>query len=81
MDIIMSLQTVIGAGVFKTKCLKLLDRVSETRQPLIITKHGKAVAKLVPMPPTVELFGALAGSVLYEDDIISPIENEWKAMR
>jgi prevent-host-death family protein len=71
----------IGAGDFKAKCLKLLDTVAETRQPLIITKHGKAVAKLVPMPQETDLFGTLAGSVLREGDIISPLENEWEADR
>ncbi|MEW9809066.1 MAG: type II toxin-antitoxin system Phd/YefM family antitoxin [Candidatus Symbiodolus clandestinus] len=75
----MSLQTTIGAGDFKTKCLKLLDEVADTRQPLIITKHGKAVAKLVPMPHHIELYGALAGSVLREEDIVSSLSNEWEA--
>ena len=73
------MQTSIGAGEFKAKCLKLLDDVASTREPLIITKHGKAIAKLVPIPPTNELFGAMAGSVLKEDDIISPLDNEWNA--
>lgn len=74
-------QTTIGAGDFKAKCLKLLDTVAETRQPLTITKHGKAVARLVPIPLETDLFGALAGSVLGETDIISPLENEWEAAR
>ena len=69
----------IGAGDFKAKCLKLLDEVAETRQPLVITKHGKPVAKLIPMPPKKDLFGLMAGSVLYEGDIISPIDVEWDA--
>lgn len=75
------MQTIIGAGDFKAKCLKLLDDVASTRQPLVITKHGKAVAKLVPMPAATELFGALAGSVHQEGDIVSPLENEWEACR
>jgi antitoxin (DNA-binding transcriptional repressor) of toxin-antitoxin stability system len=45
----------------------------------VITKHGKAVAKLVPIPPEQDLFGALTGSVLAEDDLISPVANEWEA--
>ncbi len=73
------MQTSIGAGDFKAKCLKLLDEVARTREPLIITKHGKAVAKLMPMPPPAELFGALAGSVRQEADIVSPLDNEWEA--
>jgi prevent-host-death family protein len=73
------MQSTIAAGEFKSKCLKLLDQVAEGRQTLVITKHGRAVAQLVPMPPEVELFGAMRGSVLYAGDIISPLENEWEA--
>lgn len=75
------MQTSIGAGDFKAKCLKLLDEVALTREPLIITKHGRPVAKLVPMPPETELFGAMAGSVRHEGDIVSPLSNEWDACR
>lgn len=73
------MQPTIGAGDFKAKCLKLLDDVAQSGEPLIITKHGKAVAKLVPMPPSKPLFGALANSIVYEGDIISPLENDWSA--
>ncbi len=69
----------IGAGEFKVKCLQMLDEVAETREPLVITKFGKPVATLVPMPPAVKLRGALKGNVLYEGDIVSPLENEWEA--
>jgi len=75
------MHTSIGAGDFKAKCLKLLDDVARTREPLIITKHGKAVAKLMPMPPPSELFGALAGSVRQEGDFVSPLDNDWEAVR
>lgn len=73
------MDATIGAGDFKAKCLKLLDDVAKTREPLVITKHGKAVARLVPMPPETELFGALAGSIQQEGDIVSPLANEWDA--
>ena len=73
------MQATIAAGEFKAKCLKLLDEVAEKRETLIITKHGRPVAQIVPMPPEVDPFGYLRGSVLYEGDIISPLENEWEA--
>jgi prevent-host-death family protein len=73
--------TSIGAGEFKAKCLQLLDEIAETREPLVITKFGKPVAKVVPMPPQVKLRGALRGSVLFEGDIISPLDNEWEAAK
>lgn len=75
------MQAIIGAGDFKAKCLKLLDEVARTREPLVVTKHGKAVAKLVPIPPETGLFGALAGSVRQEGDIVSPLENDWEVCR
>jgi len=71
----------IPAGEFKAKCLKLMDKVAKDRQPLTITKHGKPVAQLVPAPAEESLFGSMKGSVLYMDDIISPIDVEWEAMK
>lgn len=75
------METTIGAGDFKAKCLQLLDAVAVQREPLIITKRGKPVAKLVPVPPQAALFGALAGSVVSESDIVSPIDDAWGADR
>lgn len=71
----------IGAGEFKTGCLKLLDEVAHSRRTLVITKHGKPVAQLVPMPVDAPLFGALAGSVLREGDLIAPVDVDWHADR
>jgi prevent-host-death family protein len=73
--------TTIAAGEFKSTCLKLLDAVSTQREPLIITKRGKPVAQLLPILPTpaLPLFGALRGSVLEEENIVSPLKNHWDA--
>ena len=38
----------IQAGKFKAQCLALLDEVAQTHEQLVITKHGKPVAKLLP---------------------------------
>ena len=76
-----SMEATIGAGDFKAKCLKLLDDVAAHREPLVITKRGKPIARLVPVPPDTQLFGALAGSVLDESDIVAPIKAEWDAGR
>ncbi len=69
----------IGAGEFKAKCLQLLDDVALQRGTLIITKHGKPVAKLVPVEPEQQLFGSMKGSVISATDIISTIDIEWEA--
>jgi len=73
--------TMIAAGEFKAKCLKLLDQVAETHEPLIITKHGKPVAQLVHIRDEVDFVGSMRGSVLYMGDVISPIDVEWEAMK
>ena len=72
----------IKASEFKAKCLKIMDEVAATREPVTITKHGVPVAQLVPVnraPKT--LFGALKGSMTITGDIISPIDVEWEAMK
>lgn len=71
----------IAAGEFKAKCLKLLDEVAEKRETLIITKHGKPVAQLAPIPAQESIVGSMKGSVLWMGDIISPIDVEWDAMK
>lgn len=70
----------IPAGEFKAKCLKIMDEVQASNQPIVITKHGKAVAKLVPIENTVaESFGCMQGMISINDDIVKPIDVEWNA--
>ena len=69
----------IGAGEFKAKCLHLLDVVAQRQAEFVITKRGHPVARLVPMPPDKALFGAMAGSVVRQDDLVSPIDEPWEA--
>jgi len=72
----------IPAGEFKAKCLKLLDKVAEDRQPMIITKRGKPVAELVPIRAEErDIVGSMKGSVTILGDIISPLDVEWDAMK
>lgn len=67
----------IPAGKFKTHCLALLDDVALTGKQLVVTKRGKPVAKVVPIEDEEPL--SLLGSVLWERDIVSPIDEEWDA--
>ncbi|OGT64880.1 MAG: prevent-host-death protein [Gammaproteobacteria bacterium RIFCSPHIGHO2_12_FULL_45_9] len=71
----------IPAGEFKVHCLKLLDEVNQSRTVLLITKHGKPVAQLVPMPETkpTSLFGCQQGTVLMHDNIITSTGETWEA--
>ena len=72
----------IKASEFKAKCLKIMDEVAATNEPVEITKHGVPVARLVPAPQRPKtIIGAMKGSVLYMGDIISPIGEEWESER
>jgi prevent-host-death family protein len=73
--------TTVPAGEFKAKCLKMIDEVAEKRKSIVITKRGKPVAEVIPIPPRGDLVGSMRGSVLWEGDIISPIDVEWEAMK
>jgi len=42
------MKKTIGASEFKARCLKLIDQVHDTGQPITITKRGKVVAVLQP---------------------------------
>ncbi len=62
------------AGEFKTQCLAVMDDVLQTGEPVLITKHGKPVAKLVPADQTADdVFGFMAGKVKIVGDIVGPI--------
>lgn len=70
----------IAVTEFKAKCLKLIDRLSESRDPIVLTKHGKPVAKLVPIedePSQQSQFGYMAGSATITGDIESAIAEPW----
>jgi prevent-host-death family protein len=66
----------VPAAEFKTNCLRLMDEVALQRRPIIITKRGKPVAKLVPVEEKpIDLFGCTAGTAKIYGDIIGPIED------
>ena len=74
----------IAAGEFKARCLTLMEDVRNTREPLVITKRGKPVAKLVPADDTErEFIGRLKGVFRVVGDIESPIEppEVWESAR
>jgi prevent-host-death family protein len=68
----------ISAAQFKAECLKLMDQVEKTREPITITKHGRPVAQLSPVAMDDEsLFGYMSGSMQIEGDVMAPIDEEW----
>lgn len=62
--------TTIGAAKFKERCLALLDSLEP--EGVIITKHGKPVAKLIPFGrQAAELIGCLRDKIEVRGDLES----------
>jgi prevent-host-death family protein len=60
----------VPAAEFKAKCLSLLDRVGP--EGIVITKHGRPVARLLPAGRGhAELIGSLKGKLRIKGDILS----------
>ena len=73
----------IPAGEFKAKCLKIMDQVKNYHEEIIITKHGKPVAKLVPVEEikAKQVFGFLKGTVIIHEDITKPLDEKWEVLK
>jgi len=74
----------MAAGSFKTNCLAVMDEVQARHETVVITKHGKPVAKLVPVnTDTDEIYDFLAGKGVVNGDIVSPAVSldEWGELR
>ncbi len=73
----------MAAGTFKTHCLRVMEEVRTTREPVLVTKRGRPVAKLVPVDTSSDDFiGRLEGIVTIVGDIESPAEppEVWEAL-
>jgi prevent-host-death family protein len=62
--------STVSASKFKEQCLSLLDQVDN--EGIVITKHGKPVAKLIRIESSsASLIGALKGKLKIKGDIFS----------
>ncbi len=60
----------IGAAKFKEQCLALLDQLDD--DGLVVTKHGKPVAQVLPYDRQwSDLIGSLSHKVKVRGDIFS----------
>ena len=70
---------------FKATCLAVLERVRQTREPVLVTRRGVPIAEI--KPPAEAVAGAWLGSMAVSaeivGDIVAPAEPEdaWEALR
>lgn len=72
----------IPAGEFKARCLAVMKKVQATGEPVIVTKRGAPVVKVVPVESEKnDIFGFMAGKVKIVGDIESPIPVDWEVTK
>ena len=72
------------ASVFKARCLAVMDDIQATGEPVVVTKRGKPVVKVVPAAAgESDLFGFMAGRMKIVGDIESPVLplKQWKVFK
>ena len=71
---------------FKATCLRLLDNVKKTGQPLLVTRKGEPIAVVSPPPPPPKSrtwLGSMKDTIKITGDIISPAlgKKDWEALQ
>jgi prevent-host-death family protein len=78
----------MAAGEFKAKCLAVMDEVNSTGEPLLVTKRGKPVVRVLPSQEQTSserpdsIFGSLRHMGVITGDIVSSefTDAEWDRM-
>jgi prevent-host-death family protein len=72
----------MAAAKFKAQCLAVMDEVEAKREPVLVTKNGRPVAQLMPVPfeGPDPIFGFYKGKLEIKGDIMSPAfdSDDWE---
>jgi prevent-host-death family protein len=72
------------ASAFKAQCLKVMNDVQATGEPVTVTKRGKPVVRVIPAESEKDdIFGFMAGKAKIIGDIESPVVplKDWKIFK
>ena len=81
---IMYVMKTMPISEFKAHALRVIEKIAETREQITITKRGKPIATVVPYQGESgkPQPGKLSQYLVYEKDIVSPLDRElWEAAR
>jgi len=74
----------ISVSEFKQTCLRLLEEVHQTGQPIRVTKRGVPIAEVVPASASARepWRGCLQGTVEFSGDVVAPASEpgEWEVL-
>jgi prevent-host-death family protein len=66
------------ASRLKAELLGVLDGVAGTGEPVVVTKHGRPVARIVPIASELPLRGSVT-FLVDDDELIRPLDESWDA--
>lgn len=77
-------QRTLSVSEFKSKALGLFEEIARSGEPVVVTKRGKPLVKVVPLETEEPMKGFPLGQmrdlVLHEGDIVTPFGEEiWSA--
>ena len=76
----------VSAAEFKAKCLRIIQEMGTDGRPVTITRRGRPVAVLSPLPPkrdATPFIGMMQGSVLAYENPLEPATppSDWAVLR
>ncbi|MHB8533781.1 MAG: type II toxin-antitoxin system Phd/YefM family antitoxin [Solirubrobacteraceae bacterium] len=69
---------IVPASRFKAECLAMLDTVAATGEEIVVTKRGRAVARVVPVQEPQKLLGSVTFNVS-DEELLAPLGDVWDA--
>ncbi len=77
--------TTMLVSEFKAKCLAVLDRVHSGGDPVLVTRRGKPLVRVVPVTErsgTPRKLGVLAGEASARGDIVlAESSGDWESLK
>jgi len=73
--------TQVPASDLKNDWHHWLDQVARGRRTIVVTRYGVPVATLTPFEEASRgpMFGSLKGWVTEQNDLVSPVDEDWDA--
>ncbi|HEV2973659.1 MAG TPA: type II toxin-antitoxin system Phd/YefM family antitoxin [Solirubrobacteraceae bacterium] len=68
----------VSASQFKSQCLAMLDEIAATGEEIVVTKRGRAVARVSPATEPESLRDSVTFNVS-DEELVEPLDIEWGA--
>jgi prevent-host-death family protein len=67
---------MVSASQFKAQCLAMLDEVAATGEEIVVTKRGRAVARVLAAGEPASLRGSVSFNVS-DEELTRPLDVAW----